>query len=174
MKVIDLAVVSSDLRFQKRATTVSRAFNFDCEVFESTDAFFETAENYKSISCIILDCGKIEKPNEAAGMVQVACQIAAESYIIVVMNSKLKPEDARVVKTSGASVFFVTHDLEEAIYLGDRVIGLHANPGRIGATFQVTLPKPRDQLSTRELPEFLSLRRQLFDFIKDAEHEQSQ
>jgi NitT/TauT family transport system ATP-binding protein len=65
----------------------------------------------------------------------------------------------------------VTHDLEEAIYLGDRIIGLRSNPGRIGATFQVDLPRPRDQLSTREQPEFLRLRRELFDFIKDAEHE---
>jgi NitT/TauT family transport system ATP-binding protein len=76
------------------------------------------------------------------------------------------------LKASGASVFFVTHDLEEAIYLGDRVIGLRANPGRIGEIFEVGLPKPRHQLSTREMPEFLALRRQLFDFIKDAEHEQ--
>lgn len=110
MKSIDLAVVSSDLRFQKRAAMVSHIFNFDFEIFESADVFFEKAEAYRSISCIILDCGKIERPSEAAGMAQVACQIASESYIIVVMNSKLNPEDARVVKTSGASLVIMENE----------------------------------------------------------------
>jgi NitT/TauT family transport system ATP-binding protein len=86
-------------------------------------------------------------------------------------RQSLQDEILEIVRSSGASVFFVTHDLEEAIYLGDRIIGLRSNPGRIGATFQVDLPRPRDQLSTREQPEFLRLRRELFDFIKDAEHE---
>ena len=63
-------------------------------------------------------------------------------------------------------VLFVTHDLEEAIYLGDRVIGLLPHPGRIGIEVKVDLPRPRDQLTTREHPEFLRLRRELFDFIK--------
>jgi NitT/TauT family transport system ATP-binding protein len=63
----------------------------------------------------------------------------------------------------------VTHDLDEAIYLGDRVIGLLPHPGRIGIELTVNLPRPRDQLTTREQPEFLRLRRQLFDFIKATE-----
>jgi NitT/TauT family transport system ATP-binding protein len=43
------------------------------------------------------------------------------------------------------------------------------HPGRIGIELSVNLPRPRDQLSTREHPEFLRLRRQLFDFIKATE-----
>jgi hypothetical protein len=67
---------------------------------------------------------------------------------------------------SQTTVIFVTHDLDEAIYLGDRVVGLLPHPGRIGIELDVDLPRPRDQLATREHPEFLRLRRQLFDFIK--------
>jgi len=67
------------------------------------------------------------------------------------------------------TLLLVTHDLEEAIYLGDRVIGLLPHPGRIGISVAIGLPRPRDQLTTREAPEFLRLRRQLFDFIKEAE-----
>jgi enoyl-CoA hydratase/carnithine racemase len=52
---------------------------------------------------------------------------------------------------------------------GDHVIGLLPHPGRIGIELAVNLPRPRDQLSTREQPEFLRLRRQLFDFIKATE-----
>jgi NitT/TauT family transport system ATP-binding protein len=81
----------------------------------------------------------------------------------------LQDEVLSIAAGSGTTVVFVTHDLEEAIYLGDRVIGLHPNPGRIGTAFEVDLPRPRDQLTTPEQPEFLRLRRELFDFIKQVE-----
>jgi NitT/TauT family transport system ATP-binding protein len=81
----------------------------------------------------------------------------------------LQDEVLALAQSSGATVLFVTHDLEEAIYLGDRVIGLLPHPGRIGIELKVDLPRPRDQLTTREEPEFLRLRRELFDFIKASE-----
>ncbi|MEK2690817.1 HD domain-containing phosphohydrolase [Bdellovibrio sp. GT3] len=118
MRSLDLVVVSADSQFVKRARTLADTFSFDFASFNDPDSFFEETEKYKSITCIILDCARIEKPNEAAGMVQVACQVAADSYIIAVVNSKLKPEDARIVKTSGASLvlmeneFFTTSKLE--------------------------------------------------------------
>ena len=80
-----------------------------------------------------------------------------------------RPAPAAASVFSVATVFFVTHDLEEAVYIGDRVIGLLPNPGRIGIDLRVDLPRPRSQLETRELPEFLRLRRELFDFIEKAE-----
>ncbi|MBV8744420.1 MAG: ABC transporter ATP-binding protein [Xanthobacteraceae bacterium] len=82
----------------------------------------------------------------------------------------LQDEVLSLTAASNATVIFVTHDLDEAIYLGDRVIGLLPHPGRIGIELDVNLPRPRDQLATREHPEFLRLRRQLFDFIKATEH----
>jgi NitT/TauT family transport system ATP-binding protein len=81
----------------------------------------------------------------------------------------LQDEVLSLVRASKATVIFVTHDLEEAIYLGDRVIGLSPHPGRIGIELKIDLPRPRDQLTTREDPEFLRLRRELFDFIKASE-----
>jgi NitT/TauT family transport system ATP-binding protein len=81
----------------------------------------------------------------------------------------LQDEVLALVAASRATVVFVTHDLEEAIYLGDRVIGLLPHPGRIGIDLPIGLPRPRDQLTTRENPEFLRLRRELFDFIKASE-----
>jgi NitT/TauT family transport system ATP-binding protein len=81
----------------------------------------------------------------------------------------LQDEVLSLVEASKATVIFVTHDLEEAIYLGDRVIGLSPHPGRIGIELKIDLPRPRDQLATRENPEFLKLRRKLFDFIKASE-----
>src|SRR5882757_1395992 len=81
----------------------------------------------------------------------------------------LQDEVLSLVEASDATVVFVTHDLEEAIYLGDRVVGLLPHPGRIGIELRIDLPRPRDQLTTRENPEFLRLRRELFDFIKASE-----
>jgi NitT/TauT family transport system ATP-binding protein len=81
----------------------------------------------------------------------------------------LQDEVLRIADKGKASVLFVTHDLEEAIYLGDRVIALQPNPGRVARIFDVKLPRPRDQLTTRESPEFLRMRRELFDFIQDSE-----
>ena len=81
----------------------------------------------------------------------------------------LQDEVLSLVRASNATVVFVTHDLEEAIYLGDRVIGLSPHPGRIGIELTIDLPRRRDQLATRENPQFLALRRELFDFIKASE-----
>ncbi len=122
-------------------------------------------------------------PAEMSGGMQQRLQIArclAQEPSVMLMDEpfgaldamtrqSLQDEVLSIVASTGTSVLFVTHDLEEAIYLGDRVIGLLADPGRLGMEIAVELPRPRDQLTTREQPEFLRLRRQLFDFIQDAE-----
>ena len=87
-------------------------------------------------------------------------------------RQSLQDELARLVRDEGLTVLFVTHDLEEAIYLGDRVIALQANPGpgrpSLARMIDVPIPRPRDQLSTKEHPEFLRLRRELFAFIEQS------
>ncbi len=127
---------------------------------------------------------KAEKyPNELSGGMQQRLQIArclAQEPKVLLMDEPfgaldamtrqtLQDEVLSIVAASGATVFFVTHDLEEAVYLGSRVIGLLPHPGRIASDVAVALPRPRDQLTTREDPEFARLRRHLFDFIKDAD-----
>jgi NitT/TauT family transport system ATP-binding protein len=122
-------------------------------------------------------------PAQMSGGMQQRLQIArclAQDPIALMMDEpfgaldamtrqELQDELLSIVGASGATVFFVTHDLEEAIYLGDRVIGLLPHPGRIGIEIKIDLPRPRDQIATRETPEFLRLRRALYDFIKGAE-----
>jgi NitT/TauT family transport system ATP-binding protein len=61
---------------------------------------------------------------------------------------------------------FITHDLEEAIYLGDRVYVLGANPGRVVETIDVGLTRPRNQLTSREDPKFLDHRHHLFGLLQ--------
>ncbi len=128
--------------------------------------------------------GEADKyPNQMSGGMQQRLQIArslAQNPSVLLMDEPfgaldamtrqgLQDEVLSIARSTGATSFFVTHDLEEAIYLGDRVVGLLANPGRVAITLDVKLPRPRDQLTTREDPEFLRLRRELFDFIKKAE-----
>lgn len=81
----------------------------------------------------------------------------------------LQDELARLVRDDGLTVIFVTHDLEEVIYLADRVIALRANPGpgrpSLARMIDVRLARPHDHLTTREHPDYLQLRRELFAFI---------
>lgn len=73
-------------------------------------------------------------------------------------KASLQDQLLRVRQETGCSIVFITHDIEEAVYLGDRIAVINGIPGRIERTFDVTLPKPRDQIMTRQLPEFLGFR----------------
>ena len=77
----------------------------------------------------------------------------------------LQDEVTRLGRDSGTTIVFVTHDLEEAIYLGDRVVAMESRPGRIAATVEIDLPRPRNQLATREDGRFLAYRHQLFKLL---------
>jgi NitT/TauT family transport system ATP-binding protein len=66
----------------------------------------------------------------------------------------------------GVTVVFVTHDIDESVYLGDRVVVLTPAPTRVPETLDVDLPEPRDQLETKEQPEFARLRAHVYRSIK--------
>jgi NitT/TauT family transport system ATP-binding protein len=85
-------------------------------------------------------------------------------------KATLQDELLRLREATGASVVFVTHDIEEAVYLGDRVAIITGSPGRIERTVAVELPKPREQIVTRQLPKFLELRYLLHQAIGQIEH----
>jgi NitT/TauT family transport system ATP-binding protein len=72
----------------------------------------------------------------------------------------------RVQKDTGVTVLFVTHDIDEAVYLGERVAVLSHRPTTVRAEVQVPLAYPRDQLSTRALPEFVELRTRILAMIQ--------
>ena len=75
----------------------------------------------------------------------------------------------RVHAQFGITVVFVTHDIDESVYLADRIVVLAKRPTTVKEVVKVNLPRPRDQVSTRELPEFIRLRGHVFRMIR-GEH----
>jgi NitT/TauT family transport system ATP-binding protein len=66
----------------------------------------------------------------------------------------------------GVTVIFVTHDIDEAVYMADRVVALTHRPTRVLETVHVDLPRPRDQLATKEMPEFARLRNHVYRLVR--------
>jgi NitT/TauT family transport system ATP-binding protein len=66
----------------------------------------------------------------------------------------------------GVTVVFVTHDIDESVYLGDRIVVLTPAPTTVQETLDVDLPAVRDQLETKEQPEFARLRAHVYRSIK--------
>jgi NitT/TauT family transport system ATP-binding protein len=66
----------------------------------------------------------------------------------------------------GVTVVFVTHDIDESVYLGDRIVVLTPSPTHVQEVLEVDLPEPRDQVETKELPEFAQLRGHVWRSIK--------
>jgi NitT/TauT family transport system ATP-binding protein len=64
------------------------------------------------------------------------------------------------------TVVFVTHDIEEALFLSDRILVMGVNPGRIKAEIPVSLERPR-HIDSIVSPEFISLNRQVFELIRE-------
>jgi NitT/TauT family transport system ATP-binding protein len=72
----------------------------------------------------------------------------------------------RVRAERGITILLVTHDIDESVYTGDRVVVLTPGPGTVRAVLPVNLPSPRDQTGTKELPEFVHLRTEVSRLIR--------
>jgi NitT/TauT family transport system ATP-binding protein len=69
--------------------------------------------------------------------------------------------------STSASVVFVTHDLEEAIALADRVCVITAGPGTVKGTYEIDLPRPRNVAEIRFDPRFVQLYQQIWEDLRD-------
>jgi ABC-type nitrate/sulfonate/bicarbonate transport system ATPase subunit len=77
---------------------------------------------------------------------------------------KMQDEVLRLWRTRRTTILFVTHDIDEAIYMSDRIMIMTQRPGRIDQTIANTLPRPRDRSS----PEFLRLRGNILELLHFA------
>ena len=71
-----------------------------------------------------------------------------------------------VWETLKTTIVFVTHDIEEAVFLGDRIFVMGVQPGRIKSELEVSLPRPR-HLDDMLTPAFLKTSRQVFNTIRE-------
>jgi NitT/TauT family transport system ATP-binding protein len=118
-------------------------------------------------------------PSQLSGGMQQRVQIArclAQNPKLLLMDEPfgaldamtrqaLQDEILQLVADKKIATVFITHDLEEAIYLGDRVIVLGGSPAGIMETMEIDLPRPRNQLTTREDGRFLAYRHRLFEML---------
>jgi NitT/TauT family transport system ATP-binding protein len=133
--------------------------------------------------------GKVEAsyPHELSGgmkqRVAIARALANEPRILLMdepfgaldalTRCKMQSYLLQIWKKVNVTILFITHDLDEACYLADRIVVMGANPGRIVEVIENPVPRPR---TTAQLlsPEFLALKHRLDELIHgpaDAEEE---
>jgi ABC-type nitrate/sulfonate/bicarbonate transport system ATPase subunit len=119
-------------------------------------------------------------PKELSGGMQQRVAIAralANDPTILLMDEPFGALDAqtrsvmqelllRVWEQTHKTVLFVTHDIEEAVLLSDRIYVMTARPGRIKAEVAVTLPRPRE-VAVIDTPAFIAIRQQIHALIRE-------
>ena len=119
-------------------------------------------------------------PHELSGGMQQRCNLARALTVdpeILIMDEPFAALDAqtreimqsellRIWRESKKTVLFITHQINEAIYLADRVIVFAARPGRVKATIKIDLPRPRD-LSLKRDTRFLKYEDEVWNLIEE-------
>lgn len=82
-----------------------------------------------------------------------------------ITRMKLQKDVLKIAHETDKTVVFVTHDIEEAIFLADRIVIMSANPGKVKSIMKVTLPKDRDRTSD----DFLLMRDKVYEIFQMKE-----
>jgi len=123
------------------------------------------------------------KPYELSGGMQQRAQIArvlANETDVILMDEPFGALDAitraqlqvdllRIQRAEQRTVFFITHDVDEAVFLGDRVLVMSARPGRVVLDQEVTLSAQAGRVlgeDMRRMPEFVELRERIAGAIE--------
>lgn len=93
-----------------------------------------------------------------------------EPFAAVDAQTRIELEDLvlRLRDLYDTTILFVTHDIDEAVYLADRVLVLSGAPTTVNKNIKVDLAQPRDQITTKRDPLYGELRAQVFDLIHSA------
>jgi NitT/TauT family transport system ATP-binding protein len=135
----------------------------------------------EALSWVGLDATAAKYPWQLSGGMQqrvsiaraLACKPALllmdEPFASVDAQTRADLEDLllRVRREHNSTVLLVTHDIDESVYLGDRVLVLSKSPASIVADLPVDLPAQRDQITTRGSAEFVELRTEIARLLHD-------
>ncbi|TDD83840.1 ABC transporter ATP-binding protein [Actinomadura rubrisoli] len=122
-------------------------------------------------------------PHELSGGMQQRLGVArvlANEPAVMLMDEPFASIDAQtrrrlqedltgISETRRPTVFFVTHDVDEAVFLSDRIVVLSRRPSRVREIVDVTLPRPRRWQETAELPEFRRTANRVNDLLAGDE-----
>ncbi|MCI9888408.1 ABC transporter ATP-binding protein [Micrococcales bacterium 31B] len=147
---------------------------------------FAKAERAERILTVLRSVGLADKgdlyPWQMSGGMQQRAAIARglayqpdvllmdEPFAAVDAQTRIELEDLvlKVRDDFDTTIVFVTHDIDEAVYLSDRVIVLSGAPTKVNEIIPVNLPSPRDQVDTKLLPEYATLRAHVLNLIHHA------
>ena len=86
----------------------------------------------------------------------------------------MQAEFEKILERSKQSVIFITHSIDEAIAMGDRIVVMTAGPGRIKTIINNEIPRPRYELEIRKHPLYHPMREQIWDLLKSEQEIQMQ
>ncbi len=101
--------------------------------------------------------------DEPLGALDAQTRLILQSELLRIWGETARREQRK-------TAVFITHDIEEAVFLADRVVVMSCNPGRIRTVLNVDLPRPRDE-KTRAHPHFAQLSEEIWQLIRDEAYE---
>jgi nitrate/nitrite transport system ATP-binding protein len=135
---------------------------------------------HKALAMVGLSAAETKYPHEISGgmkqRVGIARALAIEPKVLLLdepfgaldalTRANLQDELMRIVENTGATVLMVTHDVDEAVLLSDRIVMMTNGPAaRIGGIVEVDLPRPRDRLELAGSRRYMELRTTVMDFL---------
>ena len=138
---------------------------------------YKTAEDYLKI--VGLQNFRDSMPHELSGgmkqRVAIVRSLAGDPDVLLMdepfgaldiqTRSQLQKDLLKIWEDKGKTIIFVTHDIDEAIFLGDRVILMSKSPGRIAKIFEINIERIRDSLS----PDFLQLKQKIMGLLESGD-----
>lgn len=152
-------------------------FGLECQGMDNGDG---QSRARKFIKLVGLEGFEDHYPHELSGGMQQRCNLARALTVdpqILIMDEPFAALDAqtreimqlellRIWKEAGKTVLFITHQINEAIYLADRVIVFGARPGKVKETIKIDIPRPRP-LATKRETKFLEYEDHLWTLIEE-------